>query len=181
MQSFIKHPLQIRKNTISIWYNMKILQILHLTIENLYTMCFHRYRLILISCREEGEYFVLLWFGRISSTRLTDGFRGLADDRLSRTLLARFRVPSASQVSAFTLRSQAEISRASARARARGFLWDRDRVEPRAHRTSSSNRSATISTTWRSFHGKRTSRDQEQKSSIFRKLRDRYNTLLCFQ
>lgn len=46
-------------------------------------------------------------------------FRGLADDHLSRTSPARFRVPSASQVSAFTLRSRAEISRVRARAHTR--------------------------------------------------------------
>lgn len=41
--------------------------------------------------------------------------------------------------------------------------------------TSSSNRSATISTTWRSFRNERTCRRaEEQKSSIFWKLQDGY-------
>lgn len=117
------------------------LQILHFVIKNLRIVCFHRYRLISVSERGKKN-FVLLRFGRISSTRRADGFRGLADDRLSRTLPARFRVPSASQVSAFTLRSRVEISRA--RAREKISLGSRSgrATCSRYHRTSSSNGSA---------------------------------------
>lgn len=71
--------------------------------------------------------FVLFKLGEFC--RRGDEFRGLADDHLSRTSPARFRVPSASQVSAFTLRSRAEISRVRARAHARGFLWERAIIE----------------------------------------------------
>jgi len=110
-------------------------------------VCVARKKLI-HSSRLERSNFVL--FKLDEFCRRGDEFRGLADDHLSRTSPARFRVPSASQVSAFTLRSPAEISRVRARAHARGFLWERaiapnhvlDRL--RDHRTPPSNRSAAI-------------------------------------
>lgn len=102
------------------------------------------------SLTQVDQEYVILSFRLGEFCRRGGEFRGLADDHLSRTSPARFRVPSASQVSAFTLRSRAEISRARARARvcahARGFLWDR--ADPRARaiieRLPSSNRSAAI-------------------------------------
>lgn len=63
--------------------------------------------------------------------------------------------------------------RSRVRARARRFLWDHDRAEPRARAITERRRRMDprwISTTWRSFHSERTSYDQEQGNSIFRKL-----------
>lgn len=112
---------------------MKILQILHFIIKNLYTMCFHRYRMMLIP-RRGGKILcsLVIWTNFVDAAcrRISRPRRRSFVSHIARSVPRSIRV--ASQCVHLTLTS-GDLARERTRARARGFLWDRDRVEPRAH------------------------------------------------